>query len=225
MQAELGTAVLIAIVAFMAYQGFKSSESKLPMNQLDKQPKEAEELLLVKEASSLLPDGNAAIRNLLQSFTWQQIFECYGLGTLEMELLRALESGGDVTLPSPKAKYLEEADRYVIREARQAAKSVQEEFDLDSWYQRPTTITLENLTTCGLVVTSPSVDPEERNYTVHFTPRGIMLTKLDETFRNRAFRFDIPTRFFSSAKARSEVGGLLRTVVESNDNLTLPTGA
>ncbi len=215
---QLGTIFLLVAVAFMAYQGIRTQRprDKAAPRASDRQEKASEELLFIAEATALLPDGIEAIQRLLERYTWQQILECTGVGTLHIELLRSIRSGREFDLLNPEASRPNEAEREAFREAKRAARTAAESFDRESWYQTPTTLTLKELVLGGFLESSPTVSSEDRTYIITIMPSGGRLLGLDKEFRNSTSRFEIPVRFFLSGEAQRNVSKLLRAAVSTD---------
>lgn len=213
---EWQSVFLVSVVAFMAYQGFKSSNlsDRIKADKLkEREAERQEELAFIRSTTARLPDGDAVVLALRERYTWQQVFEGFGIGVLEMELLRRLASRSSISLPNPNAGEPNDQERKVLRDAKKAAGSLGEAQDFESWYQEPTVRTLEELWLAGLVDSQATGDTGGREFTVSITSRGRQLLKLDKKFRASDSRFEIPSRLFHTAEARSEFASVVRAAL------------
>ncbi|WP_149028903.1 hypothetical protein [Serpentinimonas barnesii] len=213
---ELESIFLIAVVVLMAYLGFRSSNmnNQIKADKLKKREEEIqEELAFIRSTRKHFPDREAVVSALLERYTWQQVFEGFGIGVLEMELLRSLRSCSSISLPNPNAVDLNNEERQVLRDAKKAADTFGEDRDLESCYQEPTVRTLRDLALAGLVDSQATGDTEGREFKVSITLRGRQLLKLDKKFRSTDSRFEIPSRLFQTTDARSEFASVVRVVL------------
>lgn len=211
---------LLSIIAFMAYQGFKSSNTsdRIKADELrEREAETREELAFIRSAKARLPDRLAVIEALRERYTWQQILEAYGVGVLGMELLRHLESLSSISLPNPSARDLNDKERKILRDAKKAASSFGESHDIDTWYQEPTVQTLQELCLAGLMESRAIGSTDGREFTVAITVKGALLLKLDQKFRTPGTRFEIPRRLFQTAEARSEFTSVVRVTLNVSE--------
>lgn len=213
---QAGALFLFGIFAFMAYQGFKSSDQSAKLEAEKKVAKEAEnqeQLEFIRGKKSLLPDCEALVNALRERYTWQQIFQAYGVGTLEMELLRMIPLQSTISLPNLTTSDQTDEERRVLRDAKQARSSFYDHDDLETWIQEPTAQTLSKLVDLGLVHATEIGYGGGRDFEVCVTLRGDALLVLDEKFRDQKSRFEIPSRYIETTEAQRELVSLIRLII------------
>lgn len=213
---QTGALFLFGIFAFMAYQGFKSSDQSVKLETEKKVAKEAEnqeQLEFIRCKKALLPDCEAIVNSLRERYTWQQIFQAYGVGTLEMELLRVIPLQSTISLPNLTASDQTDEERRVLRDAKQARSFFYDHDDLETWIQEPTTQVLRELVDIGLVDATDIGYGDGRNFEVSITLRGEVLLELDEKFRDQKSRFEIPKNSFTTIETQRELSSLVRSMI------------
>lgn len=213
---QTGALFLFGIFAFMAYQGFKSSDQLAKSEEdkkLTKEMESLEELEFVRGMRELLPDSDAIVSCLREKYTWQQIFQAYGIGTLEMELLREIPMQSTISLPNLKALDQTDEDRRVLINAERARSTFYARDDLETWIQEPTSQTLRELVDIGLVNATEIGYGGSRDFEVCLTLRGNVLLAFDEKFRDQKSRFEIPKRHISTIETQCELTSLVRSMI------------
>jgi hypothetical protein len=214
---EIVSLLLIGLVVAMAYMGsdrFKNRALQIEENKKKTTDEEYEELRFVNEAYLMLPDDEAAIRKLMQRFTWQQICECLGAGVLEMELLRSAGNGAHIVVPDPKGELQSDHEKYLVKEAKGVARDWDDETNWAAYFQVPTTLTLGRLSGLDLVEPTLGLDAIDGTHFVSANNKGLRLLELDEKFREGSSRFEVATTFFKSTAARNRVSELVQALVE-----------
>ena len=208
-------AIFLFIIIFMAYQGLKSqkNQDQIKIEKIKiQQDLDLEEEQFITDAIALLHRGPVAvIKKLLEKFTWEQLLECYGLGTISIELLRTIETGVNLTLPNTTGTHLNADEIRIIRKARNLAHAVNDEFDIQSWNQEPTTINLKKLVDKGLVTVDFPIDNNRRSYTVQLTSAGFNLQRIDRIFSYKQSRFEPAKNLFRLMKSRDRISTTLNS--------------
>lgn len=213
---QTGALFLFGICAFMAYQSFKLSDQSAKLEAEKKVAKEAEnqeQLEFIRGKKSLLPDCVALVNALRERYTWQQIFQAYGVGNLEMELLRMIPLQSTISLPNLKASDQTDEERRVLRDAKRARSTFYNRDDLETWIQEPTSQTLWELVDIGLVDATEIGYGDGRDFEVGVTLRGEILLELDEKFRDQKSRFEIPKNSFFTIETQHELASLVRLMI------------
>lgn len=220
---QTGALIIFGIFAFMAYQRFALSNESDRLEATEKAAKKLEnndEIKFIRDQKTLLPDSNSIISTLRERYTWQQIFEAYGVGVLEMELLRTIPSCSKISLPNLRALDQTDKEHQVLMVAKISRSYSNDDDDLEDWVQEPTTQTLHKLVITRLVESSETDDDSHRNFEVSVTLRGNALLELDDKFRDKNSRFETPNRFIDNHEARIEFSSLVKLAIECHkDNL------
>lgn len=215
---QTGALLLFGMFAFMAYQGFKSADQSAKLETEKKVSNEAEnqeQLEFIRGKKALLPDCEAIVNALRERYTWQQIFQAYGVGTLEMELLRMVPLQSTISLPNLKASDQTDEERRVLRDAKRARSTFDDHDDLETWIQEPTAETLWELVDSGLVDATEIGYGDGRDFKVDVTLRGELLLELDEKYRDQKSRFEIPKLTIMNIETQRELASLVRPMINA----------
>ncbi len=176
----------------MERQQKQLGEERKAKEQDTEKNKNQEEAQFISTVTNLLPDTDAAIKQLMTRHSWDELIGTIGLSKLHLTLLKNVRFKNQVDLPNMQAAHYGREENHVANVARRTTSSYIDigSYGVDLFAQEPTVELLRNLVSSDLVSTSVPITQNQRSFVCKLTPKGQSVLALNSRFENidKSFR-------------------------------------